>query len=264
MDLTSTSCTSLSLTYSGVSYTLTELHFHSPSEHSLGGGFFPAEAHMVHAASDGSGERLVLAVLLMESTSGLYHSNNTFLNSLWTVAGDTLLTPNNTVTVSNNTANPLNPYATFLPASRMQYVYTGSLTTPPCTEGVTFIVYQQPIGISSDDLSLIRALAAAEPASASVLDRGNSNRPVQPLGGRLVYMTPGENAGSAIFDNEDSDDDGVSDSALGVGLAALAVGVFALVLAIYNNLVSQTMMRFGGKDKVQLSSESLDRALLFH
>lgn len=85
---------------------------------------------------------------------------------------------------------PFNPYATIRPGSPAFYTYTGSLTTPPCTEGVTWVMMAEPVPISKADLIFIRQNIAGFYSTRSV-NFGESNRPVQPLNGRSVYYSPG-------------------------------------------------------------------------
>jgi len=88
----------------------------------------------------------------------------------------------------------LEPYVV-LPSSKASfYTYTGSLTTYPCTEGVTFIVYDEPVAIGYKDLSILKSAVANEPNSITFdgsisgadLDYQN-NRPIQELNDRTVY-----------------------------------------------------------------------------
>jgi hypothetical protein len=83
--------------------------------------------------------------------------------------------------------SPLNPYKDFLPAKKTFYNYQGSLTTYPCTEGVTWILYADPVYIPDDHLEKIRATVAVNPDKITDPVTGNSNRPIQPLNGRTVY-----------------------------------------------------------------------------
>jgi carbonic anhydrase len=169
------SCTNLGLTYKSISYTLLQIHFHSPAEHQIGGGYYDAEAHMVHVSN--AGNILVLGVLLEESASAIQNTNNSFLNQFWKHGAY--------MDVNGFSTIPLNPYSSFLPASRSYYTYTGSLTTPPCTEGLTWIVFEQPIRISRTDINLIRDSVAMTP-STIISSGGNDNRPIQALNGRTV------------------------------------------------------------------------------
>jgi carbonic anhydrase len=62
-----------------------------------------------------------------------------------------------------------------LPADRAKYLqYVGSLTTPPCTEGVVWIVLRQPVSVSAEQIALFRKMV------------GSNARPVQPVNGRLI------------------------------------------------------------------------------
>lgn len=67
------------------------------------------------------------------------------------------------------------PEESLLPAARDYYSFSGSLTTPPCTEGVRWLVMKQPMALSQSQLDAFKA----------VMHHPN-NRPVQPLNGRLV------------------------------------------------------------------------------
>ena len=86
--------------------------------------------------------------------------------------------------ISHELSKPWNPYNAILPSMGL-YHYTGSLTTPPCTEGVQWFVLSTPVGITADELSLLRYVVANHPGS--LIDAaGDDNRPVQPLNGRTV------------------------------------------------------------------------------
>jgi carbonic anhydrase len=83
-------------------------------------------------------------------------------------------------------ASLINPYRDFLPAKKSFYTYQGSLTTFPCTEGVTWIVYTEPLIVPEDHIKKIRAAVAANPATIIDPLTGNDNRPIQALNGRVV------------------------------------------------------------------------------
>ena len=140
-------------------YRLLQFHFHAPSEHRVDGVAFPMEMHLVHAAPDGD-----LAVVAVMFTAG---EGDSVLAELW---------QNVPRRVGENhvLASPLAP-AALLPDDRDYYRLNGSLTTPPCTEGVTWLVMKQPLSASTEQITALSELLA-----------GPNNRPVQPLNARVV------------------------------------------------------------------------------
>jgi carbonic anhydrase len=145
----------------GQLYRLEQLHFHTPSEHTIDGRHAPLEVHLVHMTSDG--EVAVVAVLVQEGESS---------NAIQLLAGAHMSDETGeTVTIAREPVDPRE----LLPSDRSYYSYVGSFTTPPCTEGVRWFVLRQPgEAISPGLLSEI----------AEILN-GN-NRPVQPLNSRVV------------------------------------------------------------------------------
>jgi carbonic anhydrase len=143
----------------GAVYSLLQVHFHTPSENTLEGRSFPLEAHFVH--QDAKGNLLVLAVLYQDG------EKNPGLESLWEsmprVAGGTEQLP-----------EKFDPMS-ILPAS-MEYMYfNGSLTTPPCDEGVRWCVLKTPLTVSRDQAGALLAVM-----------HGPNNRPLQPVNARPV------------------------------------------------------------------------------
>jgi carbonic anhydrase len=143
----------------GSPFELVQVHAHAPSEHTIEGRRFPAELHFIHRHA--SGALAVLAVLLDE---GAEHPDLRPLLPPWPQPGAT---------------EPLAarlPVMSLLPADLAAYRYEGSLTTPPCSEGVRWLVLDTPLEASAAQLA---ALADA---------LGGNSRPLQPRNGRNVYL----------------------------------------------------------------------------
>ena len=142
----------------GETFEVRQLHFHSPSEHHLAGASYAAEVHLVHEAADG---RLAVVAVLVEEGPA-----NPLISAVLEQAPDEGAEP-------TATDRPVGP-AAVLPADRRAFRYDGSLTTPPCTEGVTWAVLAEPITWSADQL-------------ADFNERHpDSHRPPQPLDGRVL------------------------------------------------------------------------------
>jgi carbonic anhydrase len=148
-----------SLTLDGRSFELKQFHFHAPSENTFNGKHFPLEGHLVHADKDGN-----LAVVAVMFTEG---AANPLLASLWKVMPAK-------EAEKRALAQPLSALQ-MLPSERHYYLFTGSLTTPPCSEGVLWLVMQKPMTASKAQID----------AFAKAIGFPN-NRPVQPLNAREV------------------------------------------------------------------------------
>ena len=145
------------LTVAGVVSTLLQMHFHAPSEHTITGKQFAAEMHFVHKAADGA--LSVVGVMISEGTAD---------NAAWAPYVDSL------TTVKGTDGSATIDWAAMLPAEKLTYRYEGSLTTPPCTEGVHWFLMTTPV-----------ALSKAQIAKITAAYDGNF-RPVQALNGREV------------------------------------------------------------------------------
>eukprot|EP00904_Undaria_pinnatifida_P001019 jgi/Undpi1/10918/HiC_scaffold_3.g01444.m1 len=132
-----------SLKFDGEEYELVQLHIHSPSEHMVGGSCHDAEIHFVHENPETS-EILVVGIFLDIREYG----SNVVLEPLWDVL-------NSGATETADT-EPTNAYD-LLPASKEYVHYDGSFTTPPCTEGVKWIVMTSPTVIGKMQLDEFRA-----------------------------------------------------------------------------------------------------------
>jgi carbonic anhydrase len=154
-----------SVTIDNVKYDLAQFHFHSPSEHTIGGKSFDMEMHLVHKSADGK-----LAVIALLFTKG---AENQILKPLW--ASMPSAASEDPTTVDNVSIDVARLYP-----NEMKFEhYEGSLTTPPCTESVSWFVLEPPahggLEMSAEQISRYQALM-----------HGPTNRPVQPLNGRTV------------------------------------------------------------------------------
>ncbi len=140
-------------------FELKQFHFHSPSEHKIQGKSFPMEAHLVHA--DNKGHLAVVAVMFTEG------AENKTLKQIWAK-----MPKNSDIT---NSLNPAISVDGILPADRGYFRFNGSLTTPPCSEGVLWLVMKSPITASKEQIGQF----------TSTINHPN-NRPIQPLNARAV------------------------------------------------------------------------------
>lgn len=148
-----------SISLLGKSYQLIQFHFHRPSEEVVNGKAYDMVAHLVHRADDG--KLAVVAVPLERGTE------NPFIQTVW---NNLPLEKNMEVAPPSLTLDP----SQLLPENRDYYTYMGSLTTPPCTEDVLWLVLKQPRQISPEQLAIFARLYK------------NNARPVQPGSGRLI------------------------------------------------------------------------------
>lgn len=126
------------------SYPLIQFHFHEPSEHVIGEKKFPAELHYVHIKDDG--KIAVVSVLIEEGESNPVFQ--TILDNVPTSSGEQ----------NDQSGIRLNP-GSLLPKNQMDhYSLAGSLTTPPCSEGVNWLVLSEPITISQEQLAQLKSI----------------------------------------------------------------------------------------------------------
>ncbi len=147
------------LTIANDQYALVQYHFHNPSEHTIKGKHFPMEMHLVHKAANG--KLAVVGVLIEEG------AHNTAFDPIWANL------PKQKGVETHYEAVTVDVDA-LLPRSRSSYRYDGSLTTPPCSEGVRWIVMSTPIQLGADQISAFTAIIH------------DNNRPTQPLHSRSV------------------------------------------------------------------------------
>ena len=148
-----------SISLLGKNYELIQFHFHRPAEERVNGKTFPMVAHLVHRSEEGK-----LAVVALFLEKGRDHPViQTLWNHLPLEKNEVVQPPMDTIDVGQ-----------LLPDNRNYYTYMGSLTTPPCTEGVLWLVLKQPQQISSEQMAIFARLYP------------HNARPIQPTGNRLV------------------------------------------------------------------------------
>jgi carbonic anhydrase len=142
----------------GRSYQLQQFHFHRPSEERIAGRQSAMVVHLVH--KDGEGHPAVLAVLLEPGAA------QSVIQAVW----NNLPLEKGQELAARVSIDP----AQLLPAERGYFTYMGSFTTPPCSEGVLWMVMKKPVSISPEQLAIFARLY---PMNA---------RPVQPSSGRMI------------------------------------------------------------------------------
>ncbi|MRJ02770.1 MAG: carbonic anhydrase [Epsilonproteobacteria bacterium] len=145
-------------TVDGIKFKLLQFHFHTPSENRVEGKSFPMEAHFVHR-SDG-GDYLVVALFFVEGKEN--KALEKILNDLSGEEGKEV-----------QLREMFNPGELF-PRVLDYYRYNGSFTTPPCTEGVRWILFKESVTASKEQIERFRKVM------------GENNRPVQPLKARVI------------------------------------------------------------------------------
>ncbi|WP_162459527.1 carbonic anhydrase [Kocuria sediminis] len=147
-----------SITVDGTEYTFQRMHCHAPSEHTVDGVAYAAEFHFVHRSDDGD-----LAVVGVLATAGRHSAAWSSVTDAVSAAAD-----EDAPAVTGLTL------ASLLPESLDHYVYGGSLTTPPCSEDVRWLLLQSPVELGAGQIDALRSAHA------------DNNRPVQLLNDREV------------------------------------------------------------------------------
>ena len=141
----------------GEEYPLAQMHFHAPSEHAIDGVHSPVEAHFVHKTED---ERIAVVGVLLDAGDSPNEAWQPFVDALSVEEGETVEADLD--------------WPALLPAEPSTIRYRGSLTTPPCTEGVSWLLMQQPLSVGAEQVDAFEAAYS------------ENNRPVQPLSDRIV------------------------------------------------------------------------------
>jgi carbonic anhydrase len=150
------------MTIGDKTYALVQFHFHAPSEHTVDGEHYPMEMHLVHQAEDGA--LAVAGVFIQEG------AENPGIVPLWAQLPEM---PGTVVTVrvpAEFADSIFSGYSTGV------YHYSGSLTTPPCSEGVNWYIRKTPTRFSRDQIAAFMAIY------------DHNNRPVQALNERTLYL----------------------------------------------------------------------------
>lgn len=151
------------------SYDLVQFHFHAPSEHTVNGRLSSMELHLVHR--NALGNLAVVGVLLQVG-----RNPNPVIEEIFANAP---LTPG-AVPVEGRTLNARE----LLPRNAFtHWTYSGSLTTPPCSEGVRWIVLKTPVAVSQAALDRYQRIISLLPGYGGF---SANNRPVRPLNGRAI------------------------------------------------------------------------------
>ncbi|MFV3329307.1 carbonic anhydrase [Pseudomonas sp. NY15437] len=132
------------LTYKGTEYRLLQFHFHTPSEHQFNHQPYPMEMHLVN--QDKGGHLLVLGLMIQQG------NENKQLAQLWKHL------PTQQGQEAPLAAALAPDLARLVPAASHHLFYHGSLTTPPCTEGVQWVLFEKPIELSKQQIQQFQAL----------------------------------------------------------------------------------------------------------
>jgi carbonic anhydrase len=157
------------LFYKGTTYKLVNFHFHHPAEHQANGvAMGPIELHLVHSAGTPPKTRLLVVAVFM----GIFSENSDDGKIL--------------AELVNNVGKSIAVDATeLLPNACPYFTYQGSLTTPPCTESVTWLLVDIGMPIHMDNVQKFKSGLEAK------YNYGYNARGVQRLNGRPVYSSAG-------------------------------------------------------------------------
>lgn len=160
-------------------YQLVQFHFHSPSEHAVRGRYFDMEAHLVHR--DAAGRLAVVGVFLDEGARPNALVDFVIANA--PLEADEEHEVDARISAAGILPGPAANSGRVSAAIGDYVAYGGSLTTPPCSEGVRWMVLEQPGEVSGESVERHHELVSELPGYDGY---GFNNRPVQPLNGRTV------------------------------------------------------------------------------
>lgn len=143
----------------GKTYQLLQFHFHHPSEHTFTGKDYPMELHLVH--KNDKGELAVVGVFMSEG------KENAAIKTIWDNLPDKVNVEKSVPSVNINASE-------LLPQMDSLFVYSGSLTTPPCSEDVSWNIVKSHIEVSKAQIDKFTSVV------------GKNARPVQPINDRQL------------------------------------------------------------------------------
>lgn len=149
---------STNITVGNHQFSLTQIHFHTQSEHRISGKSYALEAHFVH--SDENGNSAIIAVFFKHGKKN---------NKLQKILNGAPKKANRIRFFKNLDAIDL------LPINKEYYRYNGSFTTPPCAEGVSWLLFKEPMELSKSQIKEFRKQL-----------KHSNNRPIQPLNARII------------------------------------------------------------------------------
>jgi carbonic anhydrase len=147
-------------------FSLNRLTFHTPAEHTIVGISFPLSIQFLHTATDGSTAMVVSLVTEGNENQAIKE----YLPYLPLEIGQ-----------RNRRSDILVNARDLMPADKSYYRYAGSLTTPPCTEGVSWYVLKHSIQMSKEQIAMLKGVIGADNA-----------RPLQPRGNRMILDARGQ------------------------------------------------------------------------
>lgn len=167
----------------GANYTVKQFHFHAPAEHTINGKTFPAEMHIVHQREGATGlDGLLVVGLIFESNPT--SADNPLLSKL---GFDNAATVPGEKGKKYTLSQPVDLFNDILELDGPKYSFKGSLTTPPCAEGVKWRLLAETQEISQKQLNNINSVFSGNHAFA---DGKGNNRAVQKRYGRTIRLIP--------------------------------------------------------------------------
>jgi len=168
----------------GDQYNFYQVHWHTPSENTIDGAHFPLEAHFVHQLNGSTGyTNLAVIAVLYE----LQEDCSDFLGDFWGYFPLAEEDNDNLASIPDRVVDLQGMLETAVPGG--YYHWSGSLTTPPCTEGVTWVLLKTRLGVCQRQVDKLASALSTTQHGVRV-----NNRMTQPLNQRVVTQTAPEDA----------------------------------------------------------------------